>query len=388
MPIASPVMPSFDQQYNSHDIRHAKKHVERPDLQSPSNNWSHPGQAAFDFRSDYVTTPTISMLQSIVSTTLLDDVSMEDPTTNSFQCFIAELTGHENALLACSGTMSNQIALRTALTTPPYSILTDHRSHILTMEAGGAATLCGALIQGIIPSNGHHLTLADIQKHASTRYDIYDAPTAIISLENTLLGTIMPLSEIEAISSWAHSQSPPIHMHLDGARLWEVAVAGAGNLQDLCRYFDSVSLCFTKGLGAPIGSIVVGDSDFIHRARWVRKLLGGGLRQAGIITAPARVAVEEVFLGGKLKASQDTAKIVSRKWQSLGGRLARPTETNMVWLDMDDERVDKEAFWQVARDRGIMMHTKEKLRGRLVIHYQICDEAIEGMGEMMTAALS
>ncbi|KAI1140947.1 pyridoxal phosphate-dependent transferase [Hypoxylon sp. FL0543] len=288
--------------------------------------WSKPGQAAVDFRSDYVTTPNAAMLHSIVHASLLDDVMMEDPTTNSFQDFMAELTGHEASLLVLSGTMGNQVALRTALRAPPYGVLCDSRSHILRMEAGGPATLCGALVEGIKPSNNHHLTLDDIKEHVTLREDVYDCPTRVISLENTLSGTVMPLQDVRAISDWAHSLKTPIHMHLDGARLWEAVAAGAGSLKDYASCFDSLSLCFTKGLGAPIGSIVIGSAEFIKRARWMRKLLGGGLRQAGVIAAPARVAVEQIFLGGRLRAAQETAKRISELWTALGGKLEHPTE--------------------------------------------------------------
>ncbi|RJE19727.1 Threonine aldolase [Aspergillus sclerotialis] len=261
------------------------------------------------------------MLEAISHCTLQDDVMMEDTSTNSFQEFMAEITGHEAALLVLSGTMANQVALRTALTVPPYAVFADHRSHIISMEAGGAATLCGALIQAVVPANGHHLTLEDVKKFATVRADVYDCPTRVISLENTLSGTIMPLPEAQAISAWARSQKPPIHMHLDGARLWEAVAAEAGSLRDYCRCFDTVSLCFTKGLGAPIGSIVVGSRQVIDRARWMRKVLGGGLQQAGIIAAPARVAVTETFLNGRLAATHKIAKDIARMWKSLGGIL-------------------------------------------------------------------
>ncbi|KUJ21666.1 uncharacterized protein LY89DRAFT_681106 [Mollisia scopiformis] len=343
---------------------------------SRPNAWMEVGQAAYDFRSDYVTSPTPAMLESIIKTTLLDDVMMEDPTTNSFQDFMADLTGKEAALLVSSGTMGNQIALRSALTSPPYSILCDSRGHILHMEAGGAATLWGALVEGIQPSNGHHLTVADIQKSAVLRETVYDCPTRVISLENTLSGTIMPLSEVRAISAWARSQNPAIHMHLDGARLWEAVAAGAGELKEFTECFDSVSLCFTKGLGAPIGSIIVGPSSFIKRARITRKVMGGGMRQTGIIAAPARVAVEQVFLGKQLKKAQDTAKFIADAWISMGGKLLKPTETNMIWLDLDAAGIDKLYFAKVAREIGV--RTMEgHLEDRLVVHYQICQDAVD-----------
>ncbi|KAI0883874.1 l-allo-threonine aldolase [Annulohypoxylon maeteangense] len=343
--------------------------------------WGTPGQAAYDFRSDYVTTPNAAMLQSIINTSLLDDVMMEDPTTNSFQVFMAGITGHEDSLLVLSGTMGNQVALRSALCSPPYSILCDIRSHIIRMEAGGAATLCGAFMEGIAPSNGHHLTLDDVKKHATVREDVYDCPTRVISLENTLSGTIMPLEDIRAISNWAHSSDPPIHMHLDGARLWEAVAAGAGSLKDYASCFDSLSLCFTKGLGAPIGSIVIGSSSFIKRARWMRKLLGGGLRQAGVIAAPARIAVEQIFLSGRLREGQQTAKRISEMWAKMGGKLQHPTETNMIWLDLEAAGVDKDHFADMAENVGIKT-MRGHLQGRLVVHYQICPDALDSLASL------
>ncbi|KAL9577332.1 MAG: hypothetical protein Q9212_006432, partial [Teloschistes hypoglaucus] len=267
---------------------------------SPSkapNSWSSPGTAAFDFRSDVVTTPTPSMLASIQSCTLFDDVFAEDPTTQSLESHIASLTGHPAALLVLSGTMGNQLAIRTHLTQPPHSILADCRSHIYQWEAGGIASLSGAFPIQVLPEHGHHLTLEDVQKHVVLDdNNVHHCPTTLISLENTLNGTILPLSTCQSISHWARAQTPPIKMHLDGARLWEAVAAGAGSLKDYCKCFDSISLCFSKGLGAPIGSIIVGSTPFIKRARHIRKALGGGLRQSGVIAAPARVGVDETFL--------------------------------------------------------------------------------------------
>ncbi|KAI1758723.1 l-allo-threonine aldolase [Hypoxylon sp. FL1150] len=337
--------------------------------------WVTPGPAAYDFRSDFVTTPTAAMLKGIVDATLLDDETMEDPTTNSFQAWMAELTGHEDALLVLSGTMGNQVALRTALSAPPYGILCDGRSHILRMEAGGAATLCGAMISGVCPANGHHLTLNDVMKHATLQESVYDCPTRVISLENTLGGTVMPLADILAISKFARTQRPPIHMHLDGARLWEAASAGADSLKAYAQCFDSVTLCFTKGLGAPLGSIVVGSAGFIQRARVTRKLLGGGMRQAGVIAAPARVAVDQVFLSGRLREVQETAKLLALNWVAKGGKLTQPFETNMIWLDLAAAGISGDRFADVMEKAGLRVF-RGRLEGRIVVHHQICDKAV------------
>lgn len=154
-------------------------------------------------------------------------------------------------------------------------------------------------------------------------------------------------------------------MHLDGARLWEAVAAGAGTLKEYCACFDSVSLCFSKGLGAPIGSVIVGSREFISRARWVRKSIGGGIRQAGIIAAAARVSVDETFLGGKLAESHRRAKEVADMWVRKGGRLQHPCETNMVWMDLDGLDDAKEMLVELGAAEGMKL-----MRGRLVVHYR------------------
>ncbi|KAL9086694.1 MAG: hypothetical protein Q9165_007013 [Trypethelium subeluteriae] len=344
------------------------------------NNWSSPGPAAFDFRSDVVTMPTASMLTSIAQTTLLDDVFVEDPTTLSLEKRIAELTGHEAALLVMSGTMGNQVSLRTHLLAPPHSVLCDHRAHILSWEAGGVASLCGALVKGVVPKNGHHITLEDVEANAVLSDDVHACPTKVISLENTLGGTVTPLEECRKISQWAKEHD--ILMHLDGARLWEACAAGAGGLEEYCACFDSVSLCFSKGLGAPIGSMIISKSSFIKRARWIRKSIGGGTRQAGVVAAPARVALEETFLGGKLAASHENARRIGKLWEFLGGKLALPVETNMVWFNLEEAGIKVKDFVTAAEKLGLRV-----LGGRLVVHYQIGGEAIEKLDVLMRELL-
>ncbi|KAL8714404.1 MAG: hypothetical protein Q9220_001737 [cf. Caloplaca sp. 1 TL-2023] len=346
------------------------------------NAWSAPGPAAFDFRSDVVTTPTPSMLASITQTTLLDDVFQEDPTTTSLESFIASLTGFPAALLVLSGTMGNQLAIRTHMTQPPHSILADHRSHIYQWEAGGVSSLSGAFPIMVHPANNHHLTLEDAKKHAVTDTDIHHCPTTLISLENTLNGTILPLADCRAISNWARSLTPPIQLHLDGARLWEAVAAGAGTLKEYCACFDSVSLCFSKGLGAPIGSIIVGSEPFIRRARHIRKSLGGGMRQTGVIAAPARVAVEETFLGNRLKASHEMAERVGQMWEDRGGKLGGRVESNMVWFDLEHAGVGVKEFVEAGVREGVRL-----LGGRCVVHYQVGEEGVRRLGRVMDIVL-
>ncbi|KAF2025809.1 hypothetical protein EK21DRAFT_75528 [Setomelanomma holmii] len=321
------------------------------------------------------------MLRAIQQCTLLDDVTMEDPTTLSLERFIAELSGKEEALLVLSGTMGNQVALRSHLTAPPQAVLCDRRGHIINYEAGGVASLSQAMMQPIDAKNGNYITLEEVQKYAVISDDVHACPTRVISLENTLNGAIMPLAEVRRISSWARENG--IIMHLDGARLWEAVAAGAGTLQEFCAEFNSISLCFSKGLGAPIGSIIVGTKAFIKRSRWIRKSIGGGLRQAGVVAAPARVAVEETFLGGKLAQSHENAKKIQKSWTDLGGKLQYPVDTNMVWLDLEAHGVDLNYFIELAEKYGVRVRA-----GRFVVHYQIGEEAIERLRKVFTEVLT
>lgn len=171
-------------------------------------------------------------------------------------------------------------------------------------------------------------------------------------------------------------------MHLDGARLWEAVAAEAGGLREYCTCFDSVSLCFSKGLGAPIGSVIIGDRAFIEKARHLRKMIGGGLRQAGVVTSAARVAVNETFLGGKLAATHQRAEQVARMWEAKGGKLEKDCETNMVWFDLAAVGVSKERFVEVGIKEGVKV-----MGGRLVVHYQISDEAVQRLERVMDTVL-
>jgi len=328
------------------------------------------GAAGVDLRSDTMTTPTANMLVAIQNCSLLDDVMNEDPTTQDLERHCAELTGKEAGLFVLSGTMGNQLALRSLLTQPPHGVLCDYRSHIVKYEAGGVSALTGAMLKTVVPKNGVYLTLEDVKANIYLDDDVHTCPTRVISLENTLSGMVMPLEEVARISAFAREHG--VKMHLDGARLWEVAASGAGSLVDFAQHFDTVSLCFSKGLGAPIGSVLLGTKDIIKHARWTRKSIGGGLRQSGVVTAPARVAVEETFgkgpngEGGLLKATHVLAKEIAKIWTDLGGKLIHPVHTNMVWIDLEEAGILPERVDELGKEAGL------KLMGnRFVIHYQI-----------------
>lgn len=309
------------------------------------------------------------MLAAIANTTLLDDVFEEDTTTIDLEAHVAALCGKEAGLLVVSGTMGNQVALRTLLTQPPHSVLCDYRSHINKYEAGGVAALSGAQLECVRPANGVHLTLEDVQEAASVEFNVHNNPTKVISLENTLNGMLLPLSEAQRISQWAREKG--IKMHCDGARLWEAAASGAGTMQEYAACFDTLSLCFSKGLGAPIGSILVGPKDVIKQARWIRKSIGGGMRQSGIVAAAARVAVDETFgtnptgEDGLLRKSHEMAKTVEKMWTDLGGKVVHPVHTNMVWLDLKGAGSSDARISELGKELGLLIF------GRVVCHYQI-----------------
>ncbi|KAK7420987.1 hypothetical protein QQZ08_010161 [Neonectria magnoliae] len=340
--------------------------------------------AAFDLRSDVVTRPTPAMLQAVQSCSLLDDVFQEDTVTNDLEAYTAQRTGKEAGLFVLSGTMGNQLAMRSLLTQPPHSVICDYRAHLYTSEAGGLATLSGGQITPVVPKNGRYLTLEDVMANATLDDNVHGCPTRVISLENTLHGMITPLSEVQRISEFAREHG--IKMHCDGARLWEAVVAGAGSLPDFCSHFDTVSLCLSKGLGAPVGSVLVGPKETLKHARWVRKSIGGGLRQSGIVTSAGRVAIEQTFgssptgSDGLLKPSHETALKVEALWTSMGGKVADPTETNMCWLDLDAAGCSQARFIAFGADAGLLF-----MSNRLVTHYQVAQNEEEVLRRLRIA---
>lgn len=238
------------------------------------------------------------------------------------------------------------------------------------------SSLTGAMTVPIAPSNGEYLRLEDIVEKAVIDDDVHSCPTRVISLENTLNGMVTPLAEVKRIAAFAREHG--IRLHCDGARLWEAVASGAGSLPDYCSLFDTVSLCFSKGLGAPIGSMLVGPADTIKHARWCRKAIGGGLRQSGVVAAPARVAVDETFgkgpngEGGLLGLSHEMAKDIERAWREIGGKFVHPVQTNMCWLDLKSVACSADAFVKLGQEVGLKLGG-----GRLVIHYQIAQNRKE-----------
>ncbi|KAK7058267.1 hypothetical protein VNI00_001898 [Paramarasmius palmivorus] len=325
-------------------------------------------EVARTFVSDTITVPTKEMYAYATLSSLGDDVYHE-PTTVALEAHVAKITGKEAGLFMPSGTASNQIALRTHLKQPPYTILCDHRSHIYKYEVGGCGFHSGAAVTPVIPSNGHHLTLEDVKANVVYGPDVHFAPTEIISLENTLNGTIFPQEEIVAISEFAHSKD--IKMHLDGARIWHVAAETGTPLDELCKPFDSVSLCFSKGLGAPIGSCLVGPKEFIQRARRIRKLFGGGMRQTGILAGSAAYALTYNF--PQLPRVHALTKKLEEGLEAVGVDITSRAETCMIFYDAGSIGT---TYDEIA-ERGSQLPEPLFLGGsRLVVHIQTSEEAV------------
>src|SRR5947209_3024295 len=249
-----------------------------------------PTDSVIDLRSDTVTRPTPGMRAAMQAAEVGDDVFGEDPTINRLQERVAALLGKEAALYVPSGTMSNQICIK-AHTQPGDELLCEATCHVYNYEAGGPAVLSGVTCRTIEGDYG----VLDITQLEDKVRPVNDhlVRTRVVCLENTHNrggGRVYPLEKVQAISAWAHRHG--LIMHLDGARLWNAVVATGTPAREWARHFDSVSVCFSKGLGAPIGSALAGTRDFVTRAKRVRKLLGGGMRQAGVAAAGALYAVE------------------------------------------------------------------------------------------------
>jgi len=315
--------------------------------------------------------PTSEMFQYASLASLGDDVYFE-PSTCALEQHVAKLTGKEAGIFLPSGTMSNQLALRSLLFQPPYSVVVDHRAHINKYESGSAAFHSGAHLIPVAPANGHHLTLADIQQHTVTDKNVAYAPTEVVSLENTLNGTIIPQEEVVAISDWAHSQGAK--MHLDGARIWHVAVETGTPLDELCAPFDSVSLCLSKGLGAPVGTILVGSQKQIQKARHLRKLFGGGMRQTGFLAGAAAHALTHNF--PRLHLVHELARRLEAGLEEVGVHILSRAETCMVFFDPTPIGIEHAEL--IARAEKLP--NPIRLGGsRLVVHVQTSSEAVDDL---------
>lgn len=322
-----------------------------------------------DMRSDTVTLPTEPMRRAMAAADVGDDVYGEDPTINALQARVADTLGHEAALWVPSGTMGNAVCLMTRLQKGD-EVITEAQSHIFEHEVGGVAALAASLIRPI-PTQDGIMRLEQVAEAVRTPDD-HHTVTRLIALENTHNfsgGTVVPLEVMRAISDFGRGAG--IALHLDGARLWNAHVETGIALSTYGRLFDSACVCLSKGLGAPAGSVIVGSRPFIDRARRMRKMLGGGMRQVGVLAAAGMYALDHHVT--RLRDDHENARELARRCCEVDGvRLAqRAVETNIVFLDVSGTgrpAVDIErALW--TEGVGVLATAPTKIRA--LTHLQI-----------------
>jgi threonine aldolase len=331
------------------------------------------GERIIDLRSDTVTRPSAAMRAAMAAAELGDDVFGDDPTVGELQRVLAERLGFEAALFVPSGTMSNLCALMSHCQRGD-EYLVGQMAHTYRWEGCGAAVLGSIQPQPLMQQPDGSIALADIEAHIKPD-DAHFARTRLLALENTWGGRVLPMAYIEAASALARRRG--LATHLDGARLFNAAVAQAGPGGDawaqarrIAGHFDSVSVCFSKGLGAPVGSALCGSRELVARAHRWRKMAGGGMRQAGVLAAAALHALDHHV--DRLAEDHAHAALLDDGLQGLPGVTAQPAQTNMVFVDLAPEKaagaVDR------LRAAGVLCTGLYKLR--LVTHLDVGREDI------------
>lgn len=339
-----------------------------------------------DLRSDTVTKPTTAMRRAMAEAEVGDDVYGEDPTINRLQERAAEMFEKEAAIFVPTGSMGNQIAVNLH-TRPGMEVVIEERGHIFNYEMAAMAAISGVLARPVKSSDGSGiLSWADIETglHAGGAY--YVAPTGLIALENShnlAGGAVLPRGRCEEICERAHSLNLPVH--LDGARIFNASVALGEPVAALARPVDSVMFCLSKGLGAPVGSMLLGTRAFIEEARRWRKLLGGGMRQAGVLAAAGLIALEE--MPQRLHEDHKNAQLLARGLAELRGIRINPEEvrTNIVLFDVAETKQESDAICAQLATRGVLASGFGPNAIRMVTHYDVSRADIETvLGEMKT----
>lgn len=334
-----------------------------------------------DLRSDTVTRPTSEMKLAMMEAEVGDDVWSDDPTVNRLESMIAEMLGKEAAVYTCSGTQSNQMAIR-SLCVPGDELLINSTSHIGIFEAGAPAVLSGVTVRQIDAPRGM-LTVDDL--HDKPRVDDqHYCRTRLVCLENTTNiagGFVYPIDQLQEVSAWARDNE--LKLHLDGARLFNACVAAGYSPAEVAACFDTVSICFSKGLGCPMGSVLVGSKNDMHRARRARKMLGGALRQAGIVAATAIYALENNI--DRLQQDHDNAKELAARLAKIDGITASPerTESNLVFFEVDEALGTAVQLSNALTQRGVRIGPMGGQKLRAVTHLDVTAQDIHTAAEMV-----
>jgi len=334
-----------------------------------------PVQDPIDLRSDTVTKPSPDMRKAMYEAEVGDDVFGEDPTANLLQEKLADLLGKEKALFVPSGVMGNQLCVK-AHTEPGDEVILDYDSHIFNYETTASSIISGVQLHPLPGLRG--VVTADQIKQAVRPRAYYLPRTTLVCLENThnrAGGTVFPLEEIQRIRDLADEAG--LKMHLDGARLWNALVATGVPLAEYCKYFDSVSVCFSKGLGAPVGSAIAGSAALIERAHRYRKILGGGMRQIGILAAAAQYALNHNI--ARLKEDHEKAKYLAQELSHLKTLKIDPAsvQTNIVLIDVRETGRSTDEVLKMLRESGVLLTPEKQTIVRAVTHLDVTRAQIE-----------
>lgn len=339
-----------------------------------------------DLRSDTVTKPTEEMREAMMRAEVGDDVYLEDPTVNRLQELAADRLGKEAALFVPSGTMGNQICVKLH-TQPGHEVITEERSHIFNYEMAAMAVVSGTIPRPVRGEDGL-LDWPSIEAAIRPRSAYYVAQTGLVTLENThnmAGGAVMPLERTEDICERAHQSGLPVH--LDGARIFNAAVALKRDAAELARPADTVMFCLSKGLAAPVGSIIAGPRKLIDRAIVIRKMLGGGMRQAGVLAAAGIVALEQMT--ARLEEDHANAQLLAKSLAEIPGVKIDPekVQTNIVIFDMNDTGVTTTELSERLKARGVLANGINPREMRVVTHKDAsrkdCEAALEAISESL-----
>ena len=341
--------------------------------------------AAIDLRSDTVTRPSPAMRRAMAEAEVGDDVFLEDPTLNRLQERAAAVFGREAALFVPSGSMGNLTSV-IAHTRPGQEVICETNGHIYNYEMGALAALAGLLPRVV---NGEDGLLSWDAIADAIRPKVYYRPqTSLICLENTVNmagGTVYRTKVVEEICDRAHQQG--IRVHLDGARVFNAATYLGERVETMTRPFDSVQFCLSKGLGAPVGSMIVGSREFIERCRSIRKMLGGGMRQAGVLAAAGLVALEE---GPKrLKDDHDNAQMLAQRLSRVPGIALNPekVQTNIVIFSVKPSGLSSADFLSQISSRGVLAVPVDRDRVRMVTHLDVTRRDVESAADIVASVL-
>jgi threonine aldolase len=328
-----------------------------------------------DLRSDTVTKPSPGMREAMAQAEVGDDVFGEDPTVNMLQQKVAALLGKEAALFVPSGTMGNQVCIKVH-TQPGDEVIAEKGCHVFNYETAGMAFLSNVQVHTIEGNHGA-FTVEDVKR--AIRPKMYYMPrTRLICMENThnrAGGTIIPIDTIKQMSALAQNEG--IRFHLDGARLWNASAETGITPKEYASYFDSVSVCLSKGLGAPVGSVIVGSSEFIADARRYRKIFGGGMRQAGVLAAAGLYALENNI--GRLKEDHAKAKLLARELSSIRGFNIdlESVQTNIVIISLEKLGKTPDEVLSILKARGILLTLGNYMGVRAVTHMDVSAEQVK-----------